>query len=115
MSTPLSNRPQITQKDIVLGYVIRYFVQHVSIPKIIEVDEKQYNIFRRDPHYKAIQLNWIITGNANDIVTSESGIVYGTRHKNLTTVDWNNQKLPGLNRVLSNPLEYFQGVDNRTK
>ena len=111
MTTPLSNRPKITQRDISLGYVIRYFVQNVSIPKIIEIDEKQYNVFTRDTHYKAIKLNWLITGNANDIYTS-TGIIYGTRHKNLTTINWYSKKLIGLDRVLQNPLEYFQGVYN---
>ncbi len=115
MTTPLSNRPKITQNDILQGYVIRYFVQNVSIPNIIEIDKKQYDVIKKDPYYKAIEIKWVIVGFANDITATDGKTIYGTKHQNEITVNWYNTKMPGLNRVLVNPLEYFQGVDNRTQ
>jgi len=41
---PLSNRPKITDKDIIVGYMMRYFLQSVSTKKIVEIDKKQYDI-----------------------------------------------------------------------
>jgi hypothetical protein len=67
MTEPLSNRPKIGKKELSQGYVPRYFVQHVSMPKIIEIDEKQYQTFKQDPYYRTLQLNWVIGGIANDI------------------------------------------------
>jgi hypothetical protein len=113
MTEPLSNRPKITQKDISKGYVMRYFVQNISIPKIIEVDERQYNIIRRDPYYKTIQLKWMIGGNLNDIITVSGQVVYGTKHQNLITVTRYEPQMPGLSRVLQNTAEYFNGVNNK--
>lgn len=112
MTEPLSNKPKITQKDISIGYVIRYFVQNISIPKIIEVDQKQYNVIKRDPYYKTIQLKWMINGNLNDTVSINGQVIYGTKHQNQITVNRYEQQMSGLSRILSNTAEYFKGVDN---
>lgn len=113
MSTPLSNKPQINQKNILEGYIIRYFAQAISTKRITEIDKKQYDILNKNPYYKVIQLQWIITGFANDNISSNGNIIYGTRHQNQITTDWYNTKLPGLNRILNNPLEYFTGIYNQ--
>lgn len=115
MTTPLSNRPKITPNDIVQGYVTRYFVQNISIPTIVEVDKKQYNVIKTDPNYITIDIKWIISGYSENITSTDGKIVYGAKHKNQVTVNWYNKKMPGLNRVLRNLLEYFQGVDNSTE
>lgn len=113
MIDPLSNKPKITQKDISTGYVMRYFVQNISIPKIIEVDERQYNIIKRNPYYKAIQLKWMINGNLNDIITENGHVIYGTKYQNLITITRYEQQMPGLSRVLRNTAEFFNGTDNK--
>jgi hypothetical protein len=114
MTEPLSNRPKITQTDILNQYVVRYFVKHISIPTIIEIDKKQYDIFGSNPLYTKIELKWIIAGFANDVTSKDGKIIYGAKRKNETTIDFYEKKFPGIKNVLRNPLEYFQGVDNRT-
>ena len=114
MRTPLSNRPKITKDDILRGYVARYFVQHVSIPKIVEVDKNQHELFKRDPYYKTITINWIIGGYAYDIVSVNGNFIYGAAHQNTVSVNWYTKTMNGLDRLLSNPLEYFQGIINDT-
>lgn len=114
-SSPLSNRPVITSKDILSGYVTRYFARNTSTKLITEIDKIQYEMFRNNALYETLDIPWIITGLANDTVSSDNKIIYGTKHKNTVTINFYENKMPGLNRVLRNPLEYFQGLDNRTK
>lgn len=115
MTEPLSNRPKITQTDVLNQYVMRYFVKHISIPTIIEIDKKQYDIFRSNSLYIALELKWIIAGFANDIVSKDGNPIYGAKHQNETTTMFYEKKLPGIKNVLRNSLEYFSGVDNRTE
>jgi uncharacterized membrane protein len=112
MTTPYSNRPKITQIDISNGYVTRYFVRNVSTRMVTEIDKKQYEAFKNNVLYEKLELQWNISGFANDIVSTDNKIIYGTKHKNSVIIEFYNRKLPGLSRLLSNPLEYFQGVTN---
>lgn len=112
---PYSNKPKITPIDIENGLIKRYFLQHVSLRKIIEIDKKQYDVFKNNPLYANIELDWVISGLANDVTSKNGDVVYGTHHKNQVTTDWYDKKMPGLRRMLNNPLEYFKGVDNRTE
>lgn len=115
MSTPYTNKPKVTQTDINNGYVMRYFVRNVSTKTVTEVDKKQYDVFKQNALYETLELQWNISGFANNILSTDNKIIYGTKHKNSVTVQFYEKRLSGLNRVLSNPLEYFQGVDNRTE
>lgn len=112
---PLSNKPKITTKDIDIGYVMRYFAKSPASKDVIEIDKKQYEMFKYDAKFTTIELKWLISGLANDTVSKDGTIIFGTRHRNTVTIDTYNIKMPGLNKILRNPLEYFQGVDNRTE
>jgi hypothetical protein len=114
MTTPLSNRPKITQADIDNGFVIRYFVRNLSTRAITEVDNAQYIAFQSNPLYQTLQLSWIITGRAYDTVAVDGKLIYGAEHKNLVTITFYDTKMPGLIRLLNNPLLYFNGVYNKT-
>jgi hypothetical protein len=112
MTTPYNNRPKITQTDINNGYVTRYFVQHISTKVITEIDKKQYETFKVNVLYQNINFPWVIAGLANDTLSSDGTVIYGTKHKNTVTTVFYNKKMPGLTRLLSNPLEGFQGTRN---
>lgn len=109
MTTPLSNKPKITRKDISTGYVMRYFVQNISTNRITEVDSTQYDIFIRDPHYKTVSFKWIISGYADTILTNDGNLLNGARDQNLITVNWYDRQMSGLIRMLPNMLEFFAG------
>jgi hypothetical protein len=115
MTTPLTNKPKITQTDINNGYVTRYFVRNVSAKVVTEVDKKQYDTFKQNTLYETVDFPWLITGLANDVLAIDGKIIYGTKHKNTVTTVFYNKKMPGLDRLLINSLEYFQGVDNKTE
>lgn len=111
MQTPIDTRPRITNTAISNQYVTRYFVQSVSNKKIYEVDQVQYNVFKTNPYYIAIQMPWIIAGDANT-KTLGSQLILGAIDKNINIVKYYNETMRGLSRKLTNPLEYFVGNFN---
>jgi len=115
MTTTHTNKPKITQTDINNGYVTRYFVRNVSTKVVTEIDKKQYEAFKNNVLYERIEFPWVITGLANDQLSTDNKIIYGTKHKNTVTTQFYNKRLPGLDRVLRNPLEYFIGTLNTSE
>lgn len=113
MTTLNTNKPKITQADINNGYVMRYFVRNVSTKVVTEIDKKQYETFKNNVLYEKLELQWRITGFANNILATDNNIIYGTKHSNTVTTQFYEKRLPGLQRILKNPLEYFQGTMNR--
>ena len=112
MIEPYSNKPKITANDISFGSIKRYFLKHVSLKKIMEVDKRQYDIFKTNSLYMNVELEWTISGLANDVISKNGNIVYGTKHKNQVITEWYETKMPGIRRILNNPLEYFNGINN---
>lgn len=110
--TPLWNKPKVTEVDIKRGYVDRYFLQNISTKAIVEVDKKQYMTLKRHALYSPLAIEWKIAGYANDIVAKDGKLIRGTKHVNTVLTNFHNTRMPGLNRILRNPLEYFVGVTN---
>lgn len=106
---PMSNRPKITEKDVSLGYVMRYFVKPVSTNKVIEIDKQQYNTFKNNPFFVSMEMKWVIGGNDKNLIASDGQTIYGAGHRNEVSLDFYEKKMPGLKRILRNPLEYFSG------
>lgn len=136
MLTPHNNRPKITQTDINNGYVTRYFVRNISTKVVTEIDKKQYEAYKNNSLYERLELPWIISGFANNIISTDGQIIYGAKHKNAVTICFYERRMPGLTRLFGglscppvdiNPklleysqgtmntklLEYFQGTMNR--
>lgn len=109
MAEPLTSKPKITSVDVNRGYVTRYFVRMVSSRKIVEVDKAQYENFKSNPFYQTTQINWIINGNDEDIITSDGKTLRGVKNQNLVLIDYYNSEMPGITSVLRDPLEYFSG------
>lgn len=116
MYEPMSTRPKIGKLEIDVGYVFRYFAQHVSTKQITEIDAIQYERIKvGQPFYQVLKITWFIGGAANNSTTNDGKVLYGTRHKNSITVEYYDKKMPGLKIMLPNPLEYFAGIDNPTQ
>ncbi len=112
MTVPLSNRPKITQEDLFNGFVTRYFVRSISTNAITEIDSVQFGKFKSNPLYQTLELPWLIVGRAYDSTSVDGKIVYGTQHKNIVTTIFYDKRMPGLARILREPLKYFNGVYN---
>lgn len=107
---PVSSRPLITNKEVAQGYVMRYFVRFTGQNKIVEVDNRQYEIFKSTPSYQTVELRWFITGYDKDIVTKAGQHIDGVSTQNSKTVSVYNKLMPGLQYMLRNTLEYFNGT-----
>ena len=111
MLTPLSNRPKITADALSQGFVNRYFVRNPSSKKIVEIDAIQYVKFKNNPYFDSVVVPWVITGNDKDIVDPKTGrLVLGVPKRNLQIINYYDSKMPGLRRLLQNPMEYFNGT-----
>lgn len=109
---PLPTKPTITNNDIIAGYVNRYFLKNTANGKITEVTKYQYNRLKINALYQGIVLKWIITGNLEDTTSRNGYVIRGTRYQNEQIVEFYNEKMPGLKRVLNDPIEFFYGTIN---
>jgi len=113
MTIPYTNKPKLTQNDLTNGYVMRYFVRNLSTKEVTEIDKKQYEEFKTNVSYEKLDLQWRISGFANNKLATDNNIIYGAKHSNTVTTQFYEKRLPGLQRILRNPLEYFQGTNNK--
>lgn len=104
---PLANKPKILKKNIDDGYVIRYFVRHVSSRTITEIDQEQYNIFKTNRLYETVTIKWFIVGSdAIDKNTATIGL-YTDPEKFIISVSQNTPTmLIGLRGMLRSPKEF---------
>jgi hypothetical protein len=109
MQIPIDTRPRITKADIANQYVMRYFVQMITNKRIYEVDLAQYNFFSKMSYYTAIQMPWIISGDAYTKVVGGQ-VITGALDKNINIINYYDQRIKGLKQILSNPLQYFEGT-----
>lgn len=109
--TPIT--PTITEWDKRNGFITRYFAKRLPRSSdIYEISESQYSLVKNNPSYQALQLIWIIRGAVESSVkplTSIGGTtnLKGVAEKNAAIVELYEQKLPGLKRLLANPLEFY--------
>jgi hypothetical protein len=107
---PISSRPIIRKKDEDIGFVTRYFVRHTSVRNyIVEINKEQYDVYKNAPGYITIELPWAINGYSNTVYGANNVKFIGAKQKNLKVVDLYEAKMPGLKRILLDPLEYFRG------
>lgn len=108
--TPISIKPKITKDDVSNGFIKRYFAKTASSPTIYEINNTQYNYYKTDPYFQTLELMWLISGNDENTTSTDGNIIYGVKHQNEKIVEYYNSKMPGLRRVLKNPLEFFNGT-----
>ena len=108
------HRVIINVKDRKAGVITRYFAQKINEETIIEINKQTFddlNSKKIDPNfYRKTQLQWHITGEIDDIYTG-SILHKGVRNKNKQTVDAANKSLKGINKKLTNFVEYFTDTD----
>lgn len=107
---PVPFIPVITDTIRKAGVLSRYFFKRINDGAFIEVNEPQYRSINNgtiDKNlYVAIQLQWYITGNIEDIIQGTVNI-QGVRSKNLKQIEAANRILPGISEVLKNPLQFY--------
>ena len=112
--TPKSYTPIVNQNDRVAGFITRYFIKKTNESKIIEIDLQQYNAYlakRIDKNlYQTIAIKWIITGTLE--TQYRNGVeLPSVMQQNLNAIRVAQETMPGINIILSNPIQFYSDVD----
>jgi hypothetical protein len=112
--TPKSYTPIVNQNDRVAGFITRYFIKKTNESKIIEIDLQQYNEYlakRIDKNlYQTIAIKWIITGTLE--TQYRNGVeLPSVMQQNLNAIRVAQETMPGINIILSNPIQFYSDVD----
>lgn len=103
-----------TKEEYTQGFLVRYFIKKYNESIVYEIDESQFNDWAAsliDPNlYTAVQLNWYITGEINDI---ENGPIThkGILTKNKESLKIAEKELLGISKLVTNLLEYYIDTD----
>jgi hypothetical protein len=102
--------PEITATDIQQKFIKRYFLYKINDRQVTEISLSQYNKWysqKLDNNiYVTFELNWYITGAAENIV-SGNVTTLGVIQKNQTTINLINRRYPGFRDTVNNPLELY--------
>lgn len=106
--------PRLTEKDYETGYIKRYFLQRRnSIMEIVEVDEKQYKMWRKigsgidEKLYNGIEINWKLTGSAYTVFENKIK-TEGVFDINKNTIHEAVKTLHGLTSYITDYLEFYK-------
>ncbi len=112
--TPVPYTVVINTISIESGVIPRYFLKKNNSKTIIEIDIKQYDDWKINlidkTIYTAIRIFWNITGDKYDSV--KNGIISkGVISKNSKRIRHAQIKLPGIENILTDPLQYYTDSD----
>lgn len=110
MMLPISYKPTITQQDVVIGKITRYFTYRLSSNEVVEIDSDQYNLFKDNPYYVTVKLPWVIRGNLHTMVAAGYPVL-SVEEQNRRIVNFYSNTIPQLKRKLRNLTEYFVGIE----
>jgi len=109
---PNPNTERVTDRDIEVGYVVRYFAYKVNDGQLLELNKEDYDSVG-SPNgldailWKKFNLRWKITGPENDILDrfgniKESGIIDTNRR----TLNLKSEEYPTLMEYITDLTEY---------
>ena len=91
--------PTPTEKNYIVGYIMRYFIQKVNDENgyIFEINNTSFIDFVENPYYTAVQLTWRIKGTANEVMNS-----------NKKSINISYERMPSLKLYLPNLLQFHK-------
>lgn len=106
--------PNITERDIDNGSIIRYFVRQANHSKgdITEIDQKTYVRLKNNRLFKVITLSWKITGPLDDVagpnkVNSPVRLLTGVNTANRLAIEDADKEMLGLKYKLTNYSQFW--------
>jgi hypothetical protein len=101
---------EISQQNIIDGYIDRYFLQNIVSKKIIEISKTTNDKLSKkiiDPNlYTSVELRWYITGDKFD--KTENGVlIQGVQTKNINEIRIAARTISDISQYLNNELEYY--------
>lgn len=107
--TPVSFRPIITLTNVEDKYIDRYFVQSANDKdSIVEVDAKQFEMFKTNPRFVTISLRWKIVGITGTVKRNDGTLEWGVSEINKQIVATADLTMKGLKKYITNYLEFWQ-------
>jgi len=105
---PTSIRPIVTQKDVTLGYIMRYFIRPVNDKTVVmEIDKNQYENLKSNTRFITASVKWKIVG-VKETRTLLTGItIYGIGDMNRIEVANVDLNFGGLKTYISDYLEFW--------
>lgn len=114
---PVPTKPKPTPEDYNRGWFTRYFLKRVvpepNLP--FEIDQRQYELWESrisgidQSVYEGISIKWRLTGSLEKRFNQLGyPVEYGVKETNQKLVENAEDKLTGINRVLTNATEYYQ-------
>lgn len=102
--------PKPTDQDYTRGFITRYFVKRVNGDEstIKELDENSYSELEDNPLYILEEGTWYITGVVDDITLPGGLVIPGVSTNNRATISRINKAIPGVDRYLADPLQFFK-------
>jgi len=105
---PCTYIPRPQKKDYEYGWITRYFVGKKNQQIIIETNARDYNSTDLTFFSKG-KIDWQISGRKNNLYKDKILLNSGVQENNLLEINSLKKKLPGIEIVLSNPLQFWQG------
>jgi hypothetical protein len=84
--------------DVSGDYVNRYFVRRFD-NNIGEISKQNYQNLRENPFFVKLIIKWYIRGSRDFVRTS-----------NQSELDRAEKQIPGIKKIIVNPLQLYQGV-----
>jgi hypothetical protein len=112
-AAPTSALPIITSVEVADGFVTRYFIRSVTDTSyILEIDKRQYELFKQNPRFVTTQVKWKIVGKTETTITEYGAKNLGVRDYNILQVSKADLTFGGLQRYIRNYLEYWLYDEN---
>lgn len=105
---PTTYIPTPTKADYNYGFLTRYFVGKRNQNSIIETNARDYKMTDGSFFIKA-QCDWQLTGPKNNIYTGTMLQTSGVEEYNRIQVNELRMKLPGIENILTNHLQFWAG------
>jgi hypothetical protein len=119
---PVPKKVQPSESDYDRGFMVRYFLKRKNVKERLpfEVDRVQYRQFEKRGSgisrqvYEGAKIKWRLTGPKDKIENSLGyPIDRGVEETNKRLVRLYNEQLEGIDQVLTNPLQFYRGNEDR--
>lgn len=106
--TPVNYIPTITQKDLDLGYIDRFFVGKINYFDAYETNNKDYNL-ANSSYYNKVKIKWKITGPEFNKYNGKMLETTGVVNYNILRIKQASIYIPNIQIVLNNPKQFWRG------
>lgn len=108
LGRPTPVRPIVTQTDAEKTFIYRYFVRSANDTDfVVEVDKNQYQEFKKNPRFIALEIKWKIVGKKENEQLRTGIIVYGVTDINRQTVLNADLTFGGLKKYIQDYAEFW--------